>query len=124
MILPRTWRFLSRLVASLCITGAALFASSHAAADGLSGTIWRLVQFHGGNGQSLKPDDESNFTAEFRADNTVAVRLDCNRGRGTWVSRSTPQLELGPLAVTRARCPHKREGGSHEPCAPQHQDDE
>src|SRR5262249_11396752 len=54
----------------------------------------------------LKPDSASNYTVEFRTDSTVAVRLDCNRGRGTWVSRSASQLELGPLALTRAMCPH------------------
>ena len=106
MNLPRAWQFLCGLFAALCVASAGLFASAHAAPEGLSGTTWRLVQFKGGDGQTVRPDEESTYTVEFRADNTVAVRLDCNRGRGTWISRSTSQLELGPLALTRAHCPH------------------
>ena len=36
--------------------------------------------------------------------------MDCNRGRGTWKSTGS-QLELGPLALTRAACP---EGSLHD----------
>src|SRR5262249_17428508 len=103
---PRAWRFLSVLVAALCFANAALLAPAHAATEGLSGTTWRLGQFQGGTGQIIRPDDGSNYTVEFKPDSTVAVRLDCHRGRATWVSRSRSQLELGPLALTRAMCPH------------------
>jgi len=75
------------------------------AADGLSGTVWRLVQFQDGAGRVLRPDDRSDDTLEFRSDSTVAMHLDCHRGRGTWVSRSALRLDLGPLAFTRAECP-------------------
>jgi para-nitrobenzyl esterase len=33
------------------------------------------------------------------------VRLDCNRGRGTWSSAGKNPLQFGPLALTRAMCP-------------------
>jgi para-nitrobenzyl esterase len=33
------------------------------------------------------------------------VRFDCNRGRGGWKSAQKNQLELGPMALTRAMCP-------------------
>jgi para-nitrobenzyl esterase len=33
------------------------------------------------------------------------VRIDCNRGRGTWKSSGPNQLQFGPLALTRAKCP-------------------
>src|SRR5581483_8600848 len=92
-------------VTALVIAGAVLalpLPEARAAAEGLSGTAWRLVQFQDGAGQVLKADDESDYTVEFRTDSTVAMHLDCHRGRGTWVSRSASQLELGPLAFTRA----------------------
>jgi para-nitrobenzyl esterase len=73
--------------------------------EGLAGTSWRLVQFQGGDDQVLKPDDRSKYTVQFNADGTVSVRLDCNRGRGTWKSSAPPQLELTPLALSRAMCP-------------------
>jgi hypothetical protein len=105
MNLSRSSQFLGTLVAALCLANVGLLAPVLAATDGLSGTAWRLVQFQGGSGQILGRDDGSSFTVEFRADSTVAVLLDCRRGRGTWVSRSTAKLELGPLALTRATCP-------------------
>ncbi len=100
MRVSRVWQFLSMLIAALGWGNAA-----QSATETLSGTTWRLVEFRGGDGQILKADEVSNYTVEFRTDSTVALGLDCHRGRGTWVSRSASQLELGPLALTRATCP-------------------
>jgi LppP/LprE lipoprotein/META domain len=94
---PRSWPLLGALVAVLCLP-------AQAANEGLSGMTWRLVHFQGPNGQALQQEDESSYTVEFKADNTVAVRMDCHRGRGTWLSRSTSELELGPVALTKATC--------------------
>ena len=71
----------------------------------LAGTSWRLVRFQGGDGKVLAPDDRSKYTLAFHADGRVAARLDCNRGTGSWRSAAQGQLELGPMAVTRAMCP-------------------
>jgi heat shock protein HslJ len=105
MNFPRVWQFLSTLAAALCLANAAPLAPVQAATESLAGTTWRLVQFQGNSGQGLLQDEGSNYTVEFRADSTVAVQMDCHRGRGTWVSRSPSQLEVGPLALTRATCP-------------------
>jgi para-nitrobenzyl esterase len=75
------------------------------ASAGLAGTSWHLVQFQGADDKVLKPDDPSKYSVEFNEDRTVSVRLDCNRGRGTWKSTAPPQLELTPLALSRAMCP-------------------
>jgi len=72
---------------------------------GLGGTAWQLVKFQGGDGQTLVPDDGSKYTIEFFADGSVAMRIDCNRGRGSWKSAGPNNLEFGPLALTRALCP-------------------
>jgi para-nitrobenzyl esterase len=89
------------MIASGCSTTE---SPSAAPSAGLSGTSWRLVQFQGGDDRVLKPDDPAKYTVQFNADGTVAVRLDCNRGRGTWKSPESARLELGPLALTRAMC--------------------
>ena len=70
----------------------------------LANTAWRLVGFEGGDGTRLTPDDPSKYTIEFDADSNLAVRFDCNRGRGAWKA-SGSSLEFGPLALTRAMCP-------------------
>jgi heat shock protein HslJ len=85
------------------------------AAATLSGTSWQLVKFQGGDERTLTPDDRTKYTIEFATDGGVVARLDCNRGRGTWKATG-PQLELGPLALTRAKCP---EGSLHDQIARQ-----
>jgi para-nitrobenzyl esterase len=71
----------------------------------LGGTSWQLVKFQGGDGKTLIPDDTSKYTIAFNKDGSVSARIDCNRGRGTWKSVGSSQLQLGPLALTRAMCP-------------------
>jgi para-nitrobenzyl esterase len=104
---------LSRLLGALAATLLGVSACSSggssrgpdAPATGLAGTSWRLVEFEGGDGRILEPDDRSKYTVHFDIDGSVAVRLDCNRGRGTWKSTVPSELELMPLALTRAMCP-------------------
>jgi heat shock protein HslJ len=78
--------------------------SQHARA-GLGGTSWRLVKFQGGDGLTLTPDDKAKYTIAFGTDGRLSARIDCNRGSGTWKSAGPPQLEFGPLALTRAMWP-------------------
>jgi uncharacterized protein YecT (DUF1311 family)/heat shock protein HslJ len=72
---------------------------------GLGNTSWQLVKFQGGDDKTLMPDDKAKYTIAFGEDGGVSVRIDCNRGRGTWKSSEPSQLEFGPLALTRAMCP-------------------
>jgi para-nitrobenzyl esterase len=75
------------------------------APDSLGGTSWQLVRFRGGDDTLLAPDDKAKYTVAFAADGSLSVRLDCNRGRGTWKSAGRNQIEFGPMALTRAQCP-------------------
>jgi len=74
------------------------------ASSDLSGTGWRLVKFQGGDGRIEYPVDRSQYTFAFNPDGSFAARIDCNRGRGSWKSSGPGQLELGPMAMTRAMC--------------------
>ena len=71
---------------------------------GLAGTSWQLVKFQGSDDTTLLPDDRAKYTIEFAGGDRVSVRVDCNRGSGTWKSTGS-QIEFGPLALTRAMCP-------------------
>jgi heat shock protein HslJ len=73
-------------------------------ASPLEGTKWQLVRFRGGDDTVLTPDDTTKYTLEFGSDARLNARIDCNRGRGTWKT-SGSSLELGPLILTRAKCP-------------------
>jgi para-nitrobenzyl esterase len=83
---------------------AAAHASTASAAAGLAGTSWHLVRFEGGDDTVRTPDDRATYTIEFGTDGRVVARVDCNRGRGTWKSTGPGSIELGPLALTRAKC--------------------
>ncbi len=75
------------------------------AAAVLGGTSWQLLKFQGSDDKTLTPDDKTKYTIEFSTDGGLTVRIDCNRGRGAWKSSGASQLQLGPLALTRAQCP-------------------
>jgi para-nitrobenzyl esterase len=77
----------------------------HSAAESLGGTSWQFLKFQSGDGTVLRPDDKTKYTLAFGADGSLSARIDCNRGRGTWKSSAKNQLELGPMALTRAACP-------------------
>ena len=72
---------------------------------GLAGTSWQLVKFQGSDGTTLIPADRGKYTIAFGANGQLTARVDCNRGRGRWKSSGSNQLEVGPLALTRAACP-------------------
>jgi para-nitrobenzyl esterase len=86
-------------------TGATRAQSTQGTTSPLTGTSWQLVKFQGGDGTTLVPDDRASYTIEFSAGGQFSARVDCNRGRGTWKSAGTNQIEFGPLALTRAQCP-------------------
>jgi para-nitrobenzyl esterase len=62
------------------------------------------VKFQGGDGKAEFPVDRSQYTFTFNTDGSFTARIDCNRGRGSWKSSGPGQLELGPMAMTRAMC--------------------
>jgi len=83
-----------------------------AGAASLEGTSWRLVEFQSmDDAQGIaRPADPEMYTMEFMADGRVALRLDCNRGIGTWSSIPADDgvsgsISFSQLAVTRALCP-------------------
>jgi putative lipoprotein len=71
----------------------------------LGGTSWQLVKFQSSDEKVQIPDDKGKYTIAFMADGRVSVRIDCNRGSGTWTSAGSNQLALGPLTRTRETCP-------------------
>jgi para-nitrobenzyl esterase len=92
-------------LAVLLFTAGCTEVPSRRAPLGLGGTSWQLVRFQGGDDKVLVPDDRARYTIAFGTDGGVSVRLDCNRGHGTWKSPGANQLEFGLLALTRAMCP-------------------
>jgi para-nitrobenzyl esterase len=105
---------LARVALAVWLVASSTAASAQTAGGlkpALEGTAWQLVKFQGGDDRTLTPDAPAKYTIEFAAGGKVAARIDCNRGSGTWKSTSAGRLQLGPLALTRARCP---EGSLHD----------
>src|SRR5215472_5429437 len=79
-------------------------AQTSKAGSDLGGTSWQLVKFRGGDDTVLSPGHKAKYTVTFDKAGSVSVRIDCNRGHGTWKSAGPNQLEFGPMALTRAMC--------------------
>ena len=99
----RSWLLAAAVLTLAC--SACTQTSPQGAAVGLGGTSWQLVKFQGSDDKTLTPDDKAKYTIAFGTDGSVSARIDCNRGRGTWKSSGPSQLQLSPLALTRAMCP-------------------
>jgi len=91
----------------LAIMANAAFGASQASRPNeprLDGTSWQLVRFQGSDGRTLTPDDRSKYTIAFRSFGGLIVRVDCNRGRGTWKSVGPNQIQFEPLTLTLMQC--------------------
>lgn len=73
--------------------------------ESLVGTSWQLVNFEGGDGSVVTPDDPAKYWMRFDSDTSVGFRIDCNRGRGSWRATPPSGIEFGAIAITRVACP-------------------
>jgi len=96
--------WLAAILLEVLCTGRAQAPPQRTAGD-LAGTSWQLVKFESSNDRTLTPEAKTKYTIGFGSDRSVSVRIDCNRGHGSWKSSGANQLEFGPLALTRAMCP-------------------
>lgn len=85
--------------------------SDNNVAGSLAGTRWRLVEIQSMDDAigTTRPHHRDLYTMDLNADGTVAMRLNCNRGRGTWSAKPVANkteggFQFGPLATTRALC--------------------
>ena len=93
------------IVAAALVSMSSSQASAQTPPPGLSGTSWQLVRIQSMDDKVTTPSDRSKYTMTFGADGRVNMRVDCNRGSGTWKSEEASQLVFGPMAMTRAMCP-------------------
>jgi para-nitrobenzyl esterase len=53
----------------------------------------------------LTPAKRTNYTVRFGKDGRTSLKVDCNRGAGSWKLGGFGEIQLGMLALTRAACP-------------------
>jgi heat shock protein HslJ len=54
---------------------------------------------------AVPPDDQANYTIEFKSDGTFASKADCNQLSGTYTTTSSGGLTIVPGPSTLAACP-------------------
>ena len=79
---------------------------------GLPGSSWQAVAFRSNDDSQpvVRPADPARYALDLNADGSFSLRLDCNRGNGSWTAsqggRATSgQISFGVMATTRAMCP-------------------
>lgn len=92
------------LMGSLLIVGPVVTGQAQRTSGDLDGTSWQLVKFQGGDGSTLVPDDRSKYTITFGTNGYATVRVDCNRGGGSWKYKGPNQIQFGAMSVSRAKC--------------------
>ncbi|WP_010142250.1 META domain-containing protein [Oceanicola sp. S124] len=82
--------------------------ASAAGPEALSSSRWRLAYLLDGTPEGEVPPRLEGYTAEFRPDGTLAMRLDCNSLSSQWTATANVPaagtLELSPGRMTRAFC--------------------
>ena len=105
LLLPITGVYSTESTASSGTDPASTGIEQPGVQSALVGRNWQLVEILSMDDRVDKPEDRSLYTLELKADGTVLVRADCNRGSGSWTSSAPGKLEFGPIASTRAQCP-------------------
>jgi len=83
--------------------GAAEGAATLTLRQSLIGTVWTWTVFQSSDESEIVPDDPTRYTIEFLKDGTVALGVDCNRGRGVY-TRDGSSLTIEVQILTRAMC--------------------
>lgn len=78
--------------------------SAQPASPQIVGSIWTWQRTEFSDESVLRVPNPANYTVEFMADGTLALRADCNRGFGVY-RQNGPQLEIELGGLTRALCP-------------------
>jgi heat shock protein HslJ len=78
----------------------------------LADTEWRLMEIKSMDDAVgvVRPEDASLYTMHLNADDTVHMRLNCNRATGSWTAEpsadpSNGRVRFGLLASAKALCP-------------------
>ena len=99
------------LLLGVCLLAACTTLVAPSSGTSLAGTSWQLVAIQSMDDAqgTTRIADPARFTLHFGADGRASLRLDCNRGTGTFeaipATDGRGSLRFGPIAATRALCP-------------------
>jgi len=96
---------MTRTNTTLIVACLSLAISDAAIAEQLEGSSWQLVEIQSMDDTVKMPSNPSDYTLDFLAEGTVAIKADCNRGTGSWASEAEGEISFGLIASTKALCP-------------------
>lgn len=79
-------------------------ANSQPVDDVLTGTTWKWEQTVYNNDTKIVPSDPNKYTFKLQPDEKVDVRVDCNRGGGTYIKKGS-NISIDITHTTMAMCP-------------------
>ena len=85
-------------------TGAEDSEDSGAASVSFEGSNWQLVQLTVLGGYVFTPDDPDRYVINFRGENRLTGRSDCNQLSGLW-QQDAATLRFDPFLSSRNLCP-------------------
>jgi heat shock protein HslJ len=103
-------RHLAAVVAVVAATACSSLPTARPGSP-FAGTAWQLhaIQSMDDAQGTTRVSDPNRFTLRFETEGRASLRLDCNRGTGTWKAKpaggDSGALTFGPIAATRALCP-------------------
>jgi heat shock protein HslJ len=71
----------------------------------LIGKAWTWQEFRAPGGEQVLINDPQQYTVQFAADGTLAVKADCNNGSGTYTASNGNINIDSTMAMTMAFCP-------------------
>ncbi|HQZ12632.1 MAG TPA: META domain-containing protein [Devosia sp.] len=86
------------------VPAAADTAAAPALPEGVLDATWEWTWFGSGKEQFDVPKPEQ-YTVQFLADGTMALQVDCNRGRATFELEPDDMIRLSPIGTTMMLCP-------------------
>jgi heat shock protein HslJ len=89
------------------VIGASLLAACSSGSS-LTGKTWQwtaMTTTTPTSQSAVPPDDQANYTIEFKSDGTFASKADCNQLSGTYTTTSSGGLTIVPGPSTLAACP-------------------
>lgn len=98
------WNIAVKLVGVLGLCAAPCVFADGGSENELEGTAWALVEIQSMDDTVYKPKAAGDFVLTFTDSSTVQVKVDCNRGTGSYQWSESGQLQFGPLATTKMMC--------------------
>jgi heat shock protein HslJ len=89
------------------VIGASLIAACSSGSS-LTGKTWQWTAMTTTTPTSqsvVPPEEQANYTIEFKSDGTFASKADCNQVSGTYTTTASGGLTIVPGPSTLAACP-------------------